>query len=99
MELRQGPDLSFVILVVDPYHSSWRIDLCNINLTPWVSYGSYGHRWLHWRIIEFDSTIGLSHDCKGFSNLCLLSPFLPSLRILNLLITKLESIKIYWFYF
>jgi hypothetical protein len=26
MELRQGPDLSLVILVVDPYHSSWRID-------------------------------------------------------------------------
>ena len=32
---------------------------------------------------------------KGFSNLCLFSP----LRIWILLITKLVSIKIYWFYF
>ena len=34
IELHGGQDLSFVILIIDPCYSSWRINLCNINLTP-----------------------------------------------------------------
>ena len=48
IELHGGYVLSFVILPVDLYHNSWRINLCNFNLTPWLNV------WLmHWRIHDF----------------------------------------------
>ena len=37
IELHGGQVLSFVILIIDPCYSSWRINLCNINLTPWLN--------------------------------------------------------------
>ena len=37
IELHGGYVLSFVILPVDFYHSSWRISLCNIDSIPWLN--------------------------------------------------------------